>query len=67
VRSWARTGRCSETGLLEFHHVRPFAYGGGSTEDNIELRCRAHNQYEADLFFGEPFIARESRAAYTVH
>jgi hypothetical protein len=38
--------------------------GGGSIEDNIQLRCRAHNQYEADLFFGEPFIARESWAVY---
>ena len=24
--------------------------------ENIELRCRAHNQYEADLFFA-PFRA----------
>jgi hypothetical protein len=51
-------GRCSETAFLEFHHVRPFAAGGESTVDNVELRCRAHNQYEADLFFG-PLIARE--------
>ena len=57
-------GRCSETGFLEFHHVRPFADGGDATEQNIELRCRAHNQYEADLFFG-PLIARERRASFT--
>jgi hypothetical protein len=52
-------GRCAETGLLEFHHVRPFAAGGESAQENIELRCRAHNQYEAKLFFDQPLIARE--------
>jgi hypothetical protein len=45
-------GRCSETGLIEFHHVRPFAAGGEATVDNIELRCRAHNVYEAEQYFG---------------
>jgi hypothetical protein len=46
-------GRCDERDFLEFHHVRPFAEGGASTVDNIELRCRAHNAYEAELYFGE--------------
>jgi hypothetical protein len=46
-------GRCAETGFLEFHHVRPFAEGGQSDTSNIELRCRAHNQHEADLYFGK--------------
>ena len=31
--------------------------------DNLELRCRAHNAFEAELFFG-PWIAREYRASY---
>jgi hypothetical protein len=26
---------------------------GEATVDNIALRCRRHNQYEADLFFGD--------------
>lgn len=39
--------RCAETGRLEFHHVKPFALGGKSTLENIELRCRAHNAHEA--------------------
>jgi hypothetical protein len=56
-------GRCSERGLLEYHHVQPYANGGLTTADNLQLRCRAHNRYEADLFFG-PIIARESRAPY---
>lgn len=44
--------RCGERGRLEFHHVRPFAEGGPATVENIELRCRAHNAYEAELAFG---------------
>jgi hypothetical protein len=47
-----RDGRCSERGFLEYHHVRPYAAGGTATAANIELRCRAHNAYEATLFFG---------------
>ena len=46
-------GRCRETGFLEFHHVAPYAAGGAATVDNIQLRCRAHNLYEATLFFGD--------------
>lgn len=38
--------RCEATARLEFHHRIPFARGGPSTPENIELRCRAHNQYE---------------------
>ncbi|MEX1127693.1 MAG: hypothetical protein WEB50_03900 [Vicinamibacterales bacterium] len=45
-------GRCRETGFLEFHHVQPFAAGGRATVENVELRCRAHNAFEASLFFG---------------
>jgi 5-methylcytosine-specific restriction endonuclease McrA len=56
-------GRCTEKGLLEFHHVRPFALGGRSDVSNIELRCRAHNQYEADVLFGGASVAREAPAA----
>jgi 5-methylcytosine-specific restriction endonuclease McrA len=44
--------RCGETRFLEFHHVVPRAAGGEATPDNIQLRCRAHNGYEVDLFFG---------------
>jgi hypothetical protein len=50
-------GRCTERGFLEWHHVQPFAAGGQATKDNIELRCRSHNQYEAKLLFGEDLTA----------
>jgi len=46
-------GRCTERGFLELHHVHPYADGGSSVvAANIELRCRAHNAYEASLYFG---------------
>jgi hypothetical protein len=44
--------RCDESRFLEFHHVVPYAAGGLPTAENIQLRCRAHNGYEADLFYG---------------
>ena len=65
----SRTGRrCTEGGFLEFHHVTPYAAGGESTADNIQLRCRAHNRYEAELCFGSPIPARvrEERPSYLV-
>jgi hypothetical protein len=46
-----RDGRCTERSFLEYHHVQPYAAGGTATAANIELRCRAHNAYEASLFF----------------
>src|SRR5262249_4404958 len=55
----AQSGRrCAERGFLEFHHVRPYGVGGPPTVDNIELRCRAHNVYEAKLFYGEASAIR---------
>ncbi len=61
---WARDGgrcafvstsgrQCGEEAFLEFHHVVPYAGGGPSTVDNIQLRCRAHNGYEAERHFGQ--------------
>ena len=46
-------GRCTERGMLELHHLVPFADGGPATAENLELRCRRHNQYEAERWFGE--------------
>jgi 5-methylcytosine-specific restriction endonuclease McrA len=44
--------RCAERTFLEFHHQRAYAKGGRATVDNIALRCRRHNQYEAEVEFG---------------
>jgi HNH endonuclease len=57
------SGRCSETGFLEFHHLVPFADGGPTTADNLQLRCRAHNAYEAREHFG-PMLFREHSSWY---
>ena len=56
--------RCSERTFLEFHHIVPYALGGLATVENISLRCRRHNQYEADLVFGPrgPSVIREAHA-----
>jgi hypothetical protein len=43
--------RCGERGFVEFHHVTPFAAGGEATVENIQLRCRRHNDYEARAYF----------------
>ncbi len=53
--------RCAETGFLEFHHILPYARSGQATEANIELRCRAHNGYEAERALGQR--ASHGRAA----
>lgn len=44
--------RCGETRFLEFDHAQPVARGGRPTVENTRLRCRAHNQYEAERTFG---------------
>jgi 5-methylcytosine-specific restriction endonuclease McrA len=60
------SGRCNETGFLEFHHRIPYAEGGETTGENLELRCRAHNLYEAEQCFGTtiPLLAREAIVSY---
>ena len=49
-------GRCTETAGLQYHHRIPFADGGPTTVDNLELRCAAHNAYEAERWFGPLFV-----------
>jgi 5-methylcytosine-specific restriction endonuclease McrA len=57
------SGRCTERGFLEFHHVVPFADGGPTDAANLRLYCRAHNAFEAEDRFG-PLITRERAPAY---
>ena len=59
-------GRCTARGFLELHHVEPFALGGPTTIDNLQLRCRAHNAYEAEMAFGS-FVLREKEVGYLPH
>jgi hypothetical protein len=50
-------GRCTERGFLELHHLIPFADGGPSSAGNLQLRCRAHNDFEAERWFGALDVA----------
>lgn len=64
--------RCCARELLEFDHVEEVALGGKATVSGMRLRCRTHNQFEAERTFGAEFmkgkreeaqrIARESKA-----
>jgi hypothetical protein len=53
--------RCADRAFLELHHLVPYALGGPSTSQNIALRCRRHNQYEAEMVFGRRAIDVASR------
>jgi hypothetical protein len=50
--------RCSATGGLQFHHIKNWARGAEHAADEIELRCHAHNQYQAVLDYGAELMAR---------
>jgi 5-methylcytosine-specific restriction endonuclease McrA len=57
--------RCDCAWQLEFHHCVSYARDGPHSAQNIELRCRAHNQYEAELELGTGFMdARRWRSAW---
>ena len=48
--------RCAEHKFLEFDHIETVSRGGDATISNLRLRCRAHNQYEADRTYGAGFM-----------
>lgn len=58
--------RCGSRDFLEFDHVDPVARGGKATVDNVRLRCRAHNQYEAERAFGAEFMQTKRERAEDV-
>ena len=55
--------RCSSKWQVEFHHRVPYAREGPHTTENIELRCRAHNQYEAEREYGRAFMRSRRESA----
>lgn len=57
--------RCEAVTHLEYDHIIPESRGGRATVKNLRLRCRCHNQLEAERVFGAAFMAerRERRAA----
>ena len=58
--------RCNETRGLEFAHVEAWAKGGEHSADNLCLRCRAHNAWEADRDFGAGFMATKRGQPWNV-
>ena len=62
----AKSGRrCAERRFLEYHHLIPYAMGGEATVENIQVRCKMHNQYESELEFGPRTpVVREEPAPY---
>ena len=44
---------CCAKDFIEFDHIKPFALGGESTEENLRLRCRTHNRLAAEIIFGK--------------
>ena len=38
---------CGSKQFIQIHHVKAFARGGANTKENLSLRCRSHNLYEA--------------------
>jgi 5-methylcytosine-specific restriction endonuclease McrA len=55
--------RCPEKRGVEWDHIVPVARGGGSEPSNLRLRCRAHNQLEAERVFGKPFMRHKREHA----
>ena len=55
--------RCVARDRLEFDHIVPLARGGQATVENLRLRCRAHNQYEASATFGAEFMTGKREEA----
>ncbi len=42
---------CGSKQRLELDHKFPFALGGENLEENLQLRCRMHNQWRSDILF----------------
>ena len=53
ARSLAAAAGARRRAFWSFTNVEPYATGGSATIENIQLRCKAHNLYEAALFFGD--------------
>ncbi len=51
-------GKRCDSRDVEFHHLTPFARGGEHSVEEITLRCRGHNAFQAELDYGEAHIKR---------
>lgn len=55
--------RCNERSYLELHHRIPHGHGGARSPENLTLRCKAHNLYQAELDYGKAAMARFRRGS----
>ena len=55
--------RCEARTRLEFDHIQEFARGGATCTSQLRLRCRAHNQYTAELTYGAEFMRNKRENA----
>ena len=55
--------RCRTKAYLQFDHITPFAKRRDTSADGLRLRCRTHNQLEADRTFGVDFMTRKRKEA----
>jgi hypothetical protein len=56
--------RCGSPEFVEFHHEVPWARRREHAVSNIHLRCRAHNQYAAELDFGARYMFQFRRGDF---
>jgi len=48
--------RCTQRTGLEVDHLKAFAKRGPSDEGNLQVLCKAHNLFRAEVEFGGEFI-----------
>jgi 5-methylcytosine-specific restriction endonuclease McrA len=48
--------RCEARAFLELDHADPRALGGSDKEENLRVRCRAHNQLWAEQTYGREHV-----------
>jgi hypothetical protein len=53
--------RCPATSPLELHHLVSPHHGGSNETDNICVRCRAHNLWDAENVFGKEYVRAKIR------
>ncbi len=47
--------QCGERSFLELDHIEPWSLGGKSSEKNLRLLCKTHNQWRGERTFGTTY------------